>query len=202
MKNSTHIAFAIPVGEAVLPTSLCDQFGDVDTEVPQVFDETNGVPDINFLDKYVEAKDTITHLFASFAETLYGYRQDWRITSSWLTSNLEGDLMYRHNHKNCIYSGVLYPFTYDKEHAPLIIENPLNDLSNFIINTPKPSVFFSDYIGRHPIPRGHMIFFPSYLYHYHASFKKTDTPRKSVAFNFFPNEDFGVNDSKFTVRPA
>ena len=60
MKNSTHIAFAIPVGEAVLPTPLCDQFGDVDSEVGQVFDETNDVPDINFLDNYVEAKDTIT----------------------------------------------------------------------------------------------------------------------------------------------
>ena len=131
---------------------------------------------------------------------MYGYRQDWKITSSWLTSNSEGDLMYRHNHKNCMYSGILYPFTYSEEHPSLIIENPIHELSSFTMQTKKPNVFFSDYIGRHPIPRGHLLFFPSYLYHYHLPFKKTDTPRKSIAFNFFPNEDFGINDSIFTVK--
>lgn len=200
MKNSTHIAFAIPVGEAVLPIALCDKFEDIDTDIKQVVDDPSQKPNIKFLDDYVEARDTIIKLFADFAEGLYGYRQDWQITSSWLTSNLDGTPMYRHNHRNCLYSGVLYPFTYNEEHAPLVIENPINNLSSFIINTPKPSVFFSDYSGRHPIPRGHILFFPSYLYHYHPPFKKTDTPRKSIAFNFFPNEDFGVNDSKFTVK--
>jgi len=202
MKNTTQIAFAIPIGEAILPESNCDQFGDVDTDVRQLIKEDDPTPSVTFLDDYVEAKDMIINLFASFAEGLYGYRQNWRITSSWLTSNLEGESMFRHNHRNCMYSGVLYPFTYSEEHPPLVIENPITNLSSFIINTPKPSVFFSDYIGRQPIPRGHMIFFPSYLYHYHLSFKPTGKSRKSIAFNFFPDEDFGVNDSKFTVRPS
>lgn len=198
MKNSTHIAFAIPVGEAVMPTLICDEFKNVDTNVKQVLDDA--VPNIQFLEDYTEARDTLIKLFADFAEKIYGYRQDWKITSSWLTSNSEGDLMYRHNHKNCMYSGILYPFTYNEEHAPLIIENPINELSSFTMETKKPNVFFSDYIGRHPIPRGHILFFPSYLYHYHLAFKKTDTPRKSIAFNLFPNEDFGINDSIFTVK--
>ena len=198
MKNSTHIAFAIPVGEAVLPTVLCDEFKDVDTDVKQVLDDS--VPNVQFLEDYVEARDTIIKLFADFAEGIHGYRQDWKITSSWLTSNSEGNLMYRHNHKNCMYSGILYPFTYNEEHASLIIENPIHELSSFAIESKKPNVFVSDYMGRHPIPRGHLLFFPSYLYHYHLAFKKTDIPRKSIAFNLFPNEDFGVNDSIFTVK--
>lgn len=200
MKNTTQIAFAIPVGEAFLPTSICDQFGDVDTNVTQVFDDnTKELINTEFLDDYPEAKDKIIKLFEAFAETLYGYHQDWRITSSWLTSNSKGDPMFRHNHRNCVYSGVLYPFKYNEEHSPLIIENPIVNFSSFIMNNTKPNVFFSDYVSRSPIPTGHMIFFPSYLYHYHPPFKQTDMPRKSVAFNFFPNETFGVNDSKFVV---
>ena len=144
-------------------------------------------------------KELVDPLFEAFAETLYGYHQDWRITSSWLTSNSKGESMYRHNHKNCVYSGVLYPFKYHEEHPALIIENPIINHSSFIMNNAKPNVFFSDYIGRKPIPTGHMIFFPSYLYHYHPPFKQTDMTRKSVAFNLFPNETFGVNDSKFVV---
>ncbi len=201
MKNTTQIAFAVPIGEAFLPEHICDQFGDVDTDVRQVVKETDTALNTNFLDGYPEAKSTIVKLFEAFTEGLYSYHINWRITSSWLTSNSEGDSMYRHNHRNCMYSGVLYPFENAPEHPPLIIENPITDLSSFIINTPKPSAFFSDYIGRNPIPRGHMLFFPSYLYHYHLPFKETDTPRKSIAFNFFPNETFGVNDSKFTVTP-
>ena len=197
MKNTTQIAFAIPVGEAFLPTSICDQFKDADTDIGQVFNDST--PNFQFLDDYVEAKNTIIKLFEDFAEGIYGYRQDWRITSSWLTSNSKGESMFRHNHKNCVYSGVLYPFKYHEDHPALIIENPIINHSSFIMNNAKPNVFFSDYIGRKPIPTGHMIFFPSYLYHYHPPFKQTDMPRKSVAFNFFPNETFGVNDSKFVV---
>ena len=92
-----------------------------------------------------------------------------------------------------------YPFKYHEDHPALIIENPIINHSSFIMNNAKPNVFFSDYIGRRPIPTGHMIFFPSYLYHYHPPFKQTDMPRKSVAFNLFPNETFGVNDSKLVV---
>ena len=199
MKNTTQIAFAIPVGEAFLPTSICDQFGDVDTDVPQIIEDHQKQINTNFLEDYPEAKGEIIKLFEAFAETLYGYRQDWKITSSWLTSNSKGESMYRHNHKNCVYSGVLYPFKYHEDHPSLIIENPIINHSSFIMNNAKPNVFFSDYIGRKPIPTGHMIFFPSYLYHYHPPFKQTDMPRKSVAFNLFPNETFGVNDSKLVV---
>lgn len=201
MKNTTQIGFAVPIGEAFLPESICDQFGDVEADYRQIIKETDTALNTNFLDDYPEAKSTIVKLFGAFAEGIYGYNINWRITSSWLTSNSEGDPMFRHNHRNCMYSGVLYPFENAPEHPALIIENPIRDLSSFIINTPKPSTFFSDYIGRNPIPRGHMLFFPSYLYHYHLPFKETDTPRKSIAFNFFPNETFGVNDSKFTVIP-
>ena len=194
MINSIQ-AFAIPVGETLLPTSICDQFKNADTNIGQFLNDST--PNFQFLDDYVEAKNTIIKLFEDFAEGIYGYRQDWRITSSWLTSNSEGDMMYRHNHTNCIYSGVLYPFTYSVEHPPLMLENPIPDLSSFGLRVDKPGPLFADYVGKHPIPTGHMIFFPSYLYHYHPSFQKTDIARKSIAFNFFPNEDFGINDSLF-----
>ena len=199
MINSIQ-AFAIPVGETLLPTSICDQFKDADTDIGQVLNDS--APNFQFLDDYVEAKNTIIKLFEDFAEGIYGYRQDWRITSSWLTFNSEGDMMYRHNHTNCIYSGVLYPFTYTADHAPLILENPLINLSSFNMKVEKPGPFFSDYIGTHPIPRGQIIFFPSYLYHYHPPFKKSDLTRKSIAFNLFPDEEFGVNESVCHVRSS
>ena len=194
-------AFSIPVGEALLPTPICDHFKDVDTDVEQDL-KGHSVQNIHFLDDYVVAKDTITKLFEDFAEEVYGYRQDWRITTSWLTSNPEGKPMFRHRHANCIYSGVLYPFTYTEDHAPLILENPLIQLSSFDMRVDKPGPFFSDYIGTHPIPRGQIIFFPSYLYHYHPPFKKSDLTRKSIAFNLFPDEEFGVNESVCNVRSS
>ena len=59
-------AFSIPVGEALLPTPICDHFKDVDTDVEQDL-KGHSVQNIHFLDDYVVAKDTITKLFEDFA---------------------------------------------------------------------------------------------------------------------------------------
>ena len=52
-----------------------------------------------------------------------------------------------------------------------------------------------------PSCEGLMLFFPSYLQHFHQPFKESSVSRKSLACNFFPVGEFGTgNDSSLNTN--
>ena len=156
--------------------------------------------DFNILDKVPEIKKEFTKIFQSYINenVLKTPKQEYAITSSWITENSSGAPMVRHNHKNSYYSSVLYFDKVVEEHAALTFENPI-DVSGFHVQGQEPSIFTAVefYV---PPKEGIIIFFPSYLYHYHRQFTKTKTPRKSLACNYIPINDYGVWDSSLDTR--
>tara|TARA_B100001029_G_scaffold2153_1_gene1529 strand:- start:472 stop:1080 length:609 start_codon:yes stop_codon:yes gene_type:complete len=186
----TQLIFGIPLGFTKIPLKICD-------ELKSLQGSEQIAPDCNFdvlVDKPNLKKD-LANIFSLWITNIIGNKQKWVMTTNWITENTKGLPMKQHSHKNCSYSAVLYFDKISKDHPPLMICNPLKYIwgSLFVETNVAPNVFTS---CEYPAPCGEgiMIFFPSYLEHYHSPFKSKQN-RRSFACNFFPIGKYGLYDS-------
>ena len=189
-------AFAVPIAIAQLEKKFCDPL----KELIPINADMGNIPEKDQtvihdqLDKVPEVKEEILKMFSGFINQLLTTpEQKWHITSSWITENTNGVRMERHQHLNSYYSAVVYFSEVDKEHAPLLLESPINPFGFFVRNT-KPNLYTGDDFTA-PMAEGTIIFFPSYLFHKHQPYKATKVPRKSLACNFIPIGKYGQYDS-------
>ena len=195
LEINTVSAFCIPIGAVQIPDKICDQLKDYKgmmQDQDKQFKEAK--EDINWtiLDKNLEIKQAITDIFASWVNSILGVPHEWMITTSWITENKDGKEMAIHNHRNCLYSSVLYFDICSEDHAQLHFTNPINEQLNngWFVQTKNDNPFTCvSYVA--PIKKGLMLFFPSYLKHFHPPFKSS-IPRRSLACNFFPVGKFGT----------
>ena len=196
--NSYEIvpAFAEPICITQLDEEFCKplrKFQGMDQVNPQN-------TDFNILNKVPKVKNKLIKVFSDYINLhiLNTPEQEWTITTSWITENSNGDEMERHNHRNSYYSSVLYFDEVDNEHPPLVFENPFPRFGLHV----KPKVP-NNYTGDDfcaPIAKGTLLFFPSYIFHYHPSFVFNKVPRKSLACNYIPIGTYGHYDSTLDTR--
>ena len=197
--------FSIPIGAAKIPQDICDELkkykGMIQNQTEQNKLDPSNI-EFTILDKNLEIKKALTNIFAAWINNILGYHYDWLITTSWITENQEGKAMTMHNHRNCLFSGVLYFDTCVKEHPPLCFRNPiLEQLNSGWFIESKEDNPFTKLIYEAPYREGLMLFFPSYLQHFHQPFKESSVSRKSLACNFFPVGEFGTgNDSSLNTN--
>ena len=133
-----------------------------DVDSNKEFSSSSSV-DRNILNKkpYKEIKKHIEEHFYNYVYNALELKQEFKITTSWLTKTLCNQKAPYHNHNNCMYSGVLYLKT-PKEKAAITFENYENKTSP-----------------------GDIVIFPSELFH-KININKFNEERISLAFNFFP----------------
>ena len=163
-------------------------------------DQSHENDDFNILDKVPDTKNKLIKIFTDYINENINYTpdQEYTMTSSWITENNTGAPMTRHNHKNSYYSSVLYFDKVADSHASLQFENPL-DRSGFYIESLRPNIFSANQLDV-PIKKGLIIFFPSYLFHFHGPFQPNGITRRSLACNYIPINKYGPNDSSLDTR--
>lgn len=151
----------------------------------------------NILDEYLSLKEDVESTFNYFKDNVLKYEStEFKITTSWATKVRPNGISHFHNHKNCMYSGVLYIDDL-KFCAPIEFINSNLYQDSFLINQPSEiNIYNSNKWMVHP-SKNTIIFFPSYLMH-RVGLHNSDETRYSIAFNLMPNGIFGSADS--TVR--
>ena len=146
-------------------------------------------------EKLSDLKSLILNEFYIFKNEHMSYiHNDFKLTTSWLTSTAPGDSCSFHNHCHCMYSGVLY------------IKAPKN--SGNIVFDPHENYRFDLKVGEYninnshswwiPPEKGKLIFFDSTIYH-KIEENKSNEERISLAFNFIPIGVMGVGDSELEL---
>ena len=153
----------------------------------------------NILNDHKELKDDILHTFNFFKNEVLNYHStSFEITTSWITKVESNSISHFHNHKNCLYSGVLY-FDNLENCAPIEFSDDNLKPQSFIIN--KPSNFNNYNCSTwniHPA-KNNILFFPSYLNH-RVGLHQSNVPRYSLAFNLIPVGIFGYCDSSLNIN--
>ena len=149
---------------------------------------------LRVLESYPRVKNILTDAFNKVAsDTLY-CKNKFIMTTSWITNTGVGEKSHIHNHKNSFYSGVyFFDKTYDENIGNLCFENPVNDLTSFVVNFNTYNVFNAGLKKIMPEPKK-LILFPSYVRHF-VEINRSKKNRKSLAFNFVPVGQYGSSDS-------
>ena len=135
LQITSNPCFCSPCSCCTIRKKFCEPLKDL---IP-INADMNSIPEkdqtllYDQLDKVPEVKEEILKLFSGFINQLLTTpEQKWQITSSWVTENTNGVRMERHQHLNSYYSAVLYFSEVDKEHAPLLLESPINPFGFFV----------------------------------------------------------------------
>lgn len=148
----------------------------------------------HILDDYDELKKEIKTTFDFFKDTILGYEEtNFEITSSWMTKVRPGSISNFHNHKNCMYSGVLYFDDLDRCAPIEFVDTNLHQNSFMVNQVSKKNIYNDNTYSIFP-EKNNIIFFPSHLLH-RVGFHDNDSSRYSLAFNFMPDGIFGLSDS-------
>ena len=149
--------------------------------------------DFTLLDKFPFVKNKLTKNVNEFVSQLYDRQVSFKMTTSWATKCQKGQGSDFHNHKNCMYSAVLYLDDVAEGGELRISSEGLTPSSFMMKRSESPNAFNSDLFYIKP-ERNLMVIFPSYLMH-KIGLHTEDKPRYSIAMNFFPDCDIGENDS-------
>lgn len=197
----TEAAFCIPIGLAEIPQEICDDLKQYEGMTQDLGKIDQNKINFNLLDKNLPLKQALTDIFATWINSLLGYPHKWMMTTSWITENTTGTEMKLHNHRNCLYSAVLYFDKCATDHASLYFVSPIQDQlsKEFFVESKEDNPFTAE-VYKAPYKERQMLFFPSYVKHLHPSFNSSIT-RKSFACNFFPVGNFSSNcDSSFNTE--
>tara|TARA_R100000152_G_C6704001_1_gene132904 strand:+ start:148 stop:843 length:696 start_codon:yes stop_codon:yes gene_type:complete len=197
----TEAAFCIPIGSAEIPQEICDDLKQYEGMTQDLGKIDQNKINFKLLDKNLPLKQALTDIFATWVNSLLGYPHKWMMTTSWITENSTGTEMTLHNHRNCLYSAVLYFDKCAEDHASLHFVSPIQDqLSKEWCVDSKEDNPFTSTCYKAPYKERQMLFFPSYVKHFHPFFKSSVT-RKSFACNFFPVGNFSsLADSSFNTE--
>jgi len=151
--------------------------------------------DKDVLNKLPLLRDKIIEKFYQFKRNVMCYKNDFKISTSWISKTKKNQTSMYHSHKNCMFSGAYYPII-DKKSAPLYFFQD-NNLS-FNLETTENNVINSSEIKVTP-QNDTVIFFPSNLYHCIGQHSSNKT-RYCIAFNLFPIGRLGNADSCVEVQ--
>ena len=192
----TVSAFSIPIGITEVPMEICDKLKPYKGMDQVIQEECN----FSILDQEPLIKTQLTDIFSSWINSILGFNHKWAMTTSWITENSDGKAMDLHNHKNCMYSSVLYFDKCSEDHSPLGFVNPISSQlsQGWSLQTSADNVFTVNSIDA-PYKEGLMIFFPSYIMHGHKAFNSL-VVRRSLACNFFAIGEYGYHDSSMNTK--
>lgn len=133
--------------------------------------------------------------FNKFKKEYLKYENNFKITTSWVTKTLPNQTSNYHNHKNCMFSGVLYIQTDENSGAINFIN--FNNNSSFQLNRKEYNQYNATDYSILP-KNGLLIFFPSEMHHKILK-NNSSNIRYSLAFNFFPTGHLGDGDSSVNL---
>ena len=148
------------------------------------------------LEKFPRTKRILQGYIRSALDRM-GYANRFDITTSWLTLNNKGEAVQVHNHKNCYWSAVYYYGHYGGKGSggEFCLTNPLPDMSSYRPNLKNVNKFTTP-LTMVPPQRKDLIIFPSFIQH-SVTPHNSDIPRKSLAFNIAPIDNYGDADSQY-----
>ena len=144
--------------------------------------------------KFKKLKQAILNEFNIYKSDVLKYKNDFKITTSWLTFTDNQRYSKLHNHTNCMFSGILYLSTNEND-GDLYIEDVSN--KRFYLIPEEYNIYNSQSQNIKP-KVGQILFFPSDLYH-QIEINKTNSNRISLAFNIIPTGDLGKGDSHLNI---
>ena len=156
---------------------------------------THSSKEKDVLDRLPKLKTKLYSKFTKFKKDIMAYKNDFKISTSWVSKTDKKQQSMYHNHKNCMYSGVYYPIVY-KNSAPIIFHHDNN--VSFNLETTSNNINNSAEIRATP-QNDTVIFFPSNLYHCIGEHLSNKT-RYCIAFNLFPIGKLGDADSCVEVQ--
>lgn len=112
-------------------------------------------------------------------DTLKYNNYKFKITSSWFTKTLLNEKSEIHNHRNSLFSGVLYIQTEPKKGSICFIDH---SKSGSFLEPSEPNILNSEEWTIN-LSEGNIIFFPSSLHH-KLMINTTNTERISLAMDF------------------
>ena len=149
---------------------------------------------LNILDDFPDIKKYILSIFNDYIKNVYKYENEFVMTTSWSTRVKPNITTTSHNHKNSMFSGVLY--LESKNISPILFEsNPIP--SSFSIEPSEFNDFNCESWIVKPSP-WEIIFFPSHIKH-NICKNESDEDRFSIAMNFLPIGVYGKNDSTVNI---
>lgn len=139
-------------------------------------------------------KQNILESSIKFTKQEMKHKNDFRITTSWITNTLPNQKSDRHNHNNCYYSGVVYLDTCES-----CGDLQFQDLSNkrFQLEFEEYNLYNSSSWSIKP-RNGLIVIFPSEIFH-EVLKNNSNRNRMSIAFNLFPVGHLGAFDSQVVV---
>ena len=152
------------------------------------------------LEKYPKIKNALLDRFKNIAKNvLYHNKNNFIITTSWLTKTVKDEISQSHPHKNSFFSGIYYYYgNYNKNTAGLEFNNPHLQLADYYLVPEEYTMMNCDTWKIQP-QHDMVVFFPSYLNH-RILIHKDDDPRYSLAFNIVPIGQYGDRDSSSNTR--
>ena len=186
--------FSIPIIETTL-----NEYISVDNfELVNFNSNASSSKDIRVLEKFPDVREGILEKFQKAVDKYLFYSNKFAIRTSWFAVLNKGDSSPVHNHKQSYWSGIYYFGDYeDGESSPLLIINPLGEISDFSLDAENLNPFNAGHYLVKP-EKGKLIFFPSYLRHQILS-HQSNTSRESLAVNIVPVGEYGFVDSTYNT---
>ena len=91
--------------------------------------------DVRLLKKYPRIERILLNKFKRVAKENFYYKNDFVISTSWMSKTDPGGYSQMHMHKNSFYSGVYYFNEYDNDSSALEFETPLTAYADFQLIT-------------------------------------------------------------------
>ena len=153
--------------------------------------------DVRLLKKYPRIERILLNKFKRVAKENFYYKNDFVISTSWMSKTDPGGYSQMHMHKNSFYSGVYYFNEYDNDSSALEFENPLTAYADFQLIPTEFNMMNSNSWKIWP-EKNLLVLFPSYLRHGVLHNKSNET-RYSLAFNIVPVGKYGEGGSAYDL---
>lgn len=152
------------------------------------------------LNDFPNLKKEISNKFFHFKNDILKYENtEFKMTTSWITKSEKYQKSEVHNHKNSFYSGVLYidEEIEDSNEKGKLEFSDLNT-NSFSLNNPSEYNIYNSTSWSITPEKNLLVFFPSEVFH-RITLHKSNHPRYSIAFNFFPIGSIGNLDSSIKI---
>lgn len=151
-------------------------------------------------DKYKKLKtEILKHVSTFLADELKIANIDFYITTSWVNRHDEigKHFSQAHNHKNSIFSGIVYLQTDDESGALTFFKSHININDMFEFNYTELTEYTTNSWGYVP-KNNDIVIFPSFLIH-GVNATQSKQPRYTLAFNIFAKGNFGHGEGQLVL---
>ena len=122
------------------------------------------------------------------------YTVPLKMSTSWFTRVLPGDLGRNHYHTNSFYSGIFY---FQDDNSRLVVTKELPQI-HVPFKTKNFGLVAAGDVGLEAI-KGHMLLIPGYIRHY-IELNINNKNRNSLAMNFMPKGFCHADDSSYNYK--